>query len=428
MNSLLIALLILACVIVAGFFAASETVITSANRTMLYREAQRQEKHAVLLRRLLRRTEVFLGTTLVGTNLMYVVATTLSAVLVRRHVGFEAGRSLVNAVIMTPVILIIGELVPKALGRTHADRLILRVARPLQVFEYILYPMVVVSNGVAGLVSRLLGVQPGHPGTKVTREDLQVIAELAGEEGILAGMTVAMVQTVFELGARPIASVMVPLVDVVALPANGTVRDIEDAAAASGHTRFPIYERRVDDIIGIVDLRQVLYGAPDEVHDPLSERRGRPIRPFIETDAVFVPESKSVGDLLHELHYHKMPMAMVVDEHGGVVGLVTTEDLVEEIVGEIHDERDRDAAEMRRVGQSVYECSGKLSIRDLSDHLGLAIEPRGFETVAGLVLKLAGRIPAEGDRLQLDGYDIEVITMVKRRVDKVRFRRIEAAG
>ncbi len=418
---LLLSIAVLVLVFCEGFFSGSETVFTSVSRAFLHSQAESGNPRAALAQRLINKTERFLGTTLMGTNLAVVSSTTISQFLISTLMPGK-WESLLNTLIMTPLILVIGELIPKSLGRAYSDPLALRLAKPLRVAEIVLYPLVVVISKVAGLMATLSGGAL-HEGSSpyVTREDLQAMAELAVEQGLVPGPSGNMLQTVFTLDTQPVSAIMVPLVDVALVPDGAPIDSVAELSVKTGFSRFPVYRDRVDEIIGVVDLRKLLYecGGPSAPPDLGST----PITPFVQTNIAFVPETKAVGALLHEIRYQKIPMAVVVDEHGGVVGIVTHEDLIEEIVGEIHDERDGPAHDIVQIAESVYECDGRLSAKELAEALDVQIDSDGFETAGGLVLKLAGRIPAPGDRFHCSGYEIEVVDVVKRRVARLRFRR-----
>jgi len=237
---------------------------------------------------------------------------------------------------MTPLILIIGELGPKSIGWSRADTVAFFVAPILRRLGFILYPFVLISSFAADTVSRLLAKHKVAE-AKITREDVRIIAELAGEEGMLEENTVSMIKKVFELGIRPVSSVMKPLSEVISLPDSATVKDVRNQVVESGYTRFPVYHENVNNIVGIIDLRHILYGEKVSL-DTSSD--ATPITDFIQRNVLFVSGSQPVDSLLHELHYHRIPMAVVTGQDDNVIGIVTTEDLVEEVVGEIIDERD----------------------------------------------------------------------------------------
>ena len=417
---------VLLLVLLEGFFSGSETALTSASRTFLHSKAENGDRRAALAEEMLASAQRFLATTLTGTNLAVVSSTTIAQLLVAQHVP-EEWASLANTIVMTPLILIVGELIPKSIARAHADVLALHLARPLRFFErWILRPLVWFSSHVAGFLAGFAGRDADASETPyVTRDDLLAYAELATEQGVVTGEAGAMLCTVFDLDSKPLSAVMVPLVDVVAVPSTATVGDVEQLSVSSGLTRFPVYKDRIDEITGVIDVRQLLYGVygtASSGESPFLAPRNGSIEPFVQHEVAFVPEMKSVGALLHELRYQKIPMAVAVDEHGGVVGVVTREDLVEEVVGEIHDERDALPTGMREVGDSVFECDGKVGIREAMEQLDIEIETNGFETVAGLVLAIAGRIPAAGEIVHFQRYEIEVLEVCGRRLSRLRFR------
>jgi CBS domain containing-hemolysin-like protein len=386
------------------------------------RRAGAGEAAAILVQGVLDRVETFLGTTLVGTNLALISATSLADSLVSRYDWAHEYAGLLNVLFMTPLVLVVGELLPKSIGRARSEQVSLLAVRPLLFAYWLLSPLVLVVSWLSGLCAGLFGRGDARRSVYVTREDLAAMAALAAEEGLVEGASGTMLQTVFELDKRPVSGVMVPLVSVRSLALAATVEDLEQLAMHSGHSRFPVHARRVDDVVGIVDLRRVLYEIADQ-DDPVLRRR-LSIEPFVDRDLLFVPETKSVGSLLHELRVQPQPMAAVVDEHGGVVGIVTVEDLIEEVVGEIQDERDRESHDVTRIDDSAFECDGKLAVRDLSEHLGVEIPPDGFETVGGWIMKTAGHIPTAGESFDANGYEVQVVAMDRRRVSRVRFRRL----
>jgi len=428
------AILVCLLVLLEGFFSGAETVFTSTSKAFIHDLAQKGDRTARLIRRMLAKAERFLGTTLLGTNLAVASSTTLCQMLLARtlfarpevtaalaRIPFRCNwENVANTLVMTPLILLFGELLPKSLGRAHADALAPRLARPLQWAGRILRPGVVFIGWIANGLVRLLGGTPGGlVSPHVTRDDLRALAEMATEQGLVPEQAGTMLKTVFQLDQRPVSAMMTPLVSVRSLPVTATIAEAEALVAESGHARFPVYHNRVDEIVGTIDVRALLFRRSQDPQ--LNDRTG--IAPFVDREALFVPESKSVVDLLADLRYRKTYMMIVVDEHGGVTGIVTIRDLVEEIIGEIHDERDLPGISIEQIGDEILECEGRLDARELAEHLAIAFDSNGFETAAGLVLKLAGRIPREGETFALDGYDVTVLAMDRHRIERLRFAR-----
>ena len=410
MIAVLVIVLIIACLAVEGFFSGSETAIISADRTSLRARARRGDPRAAIAHQLLEHSERLLSTTLVGTNLAVVVGTSLATWLASHYVGPE-WESVVTTAVMSPLILVFGEILPKSLGRANALGMTLRVARALRLAQRVMGPVVVAVGWVADAVLRPFGRGETERSPYVGREELKALAEVGAEHGALLSEEKRMIQSVLELNERPVETVMVPLVEMVALPLEATVADLEEATARSGFSRFPVYEGRVDNVVGIV-----------RVVDALKADLGpqAPIEPLVHRDVAYVPETKPVGELLAELRYSRVPMAIVVEEHGGVVGLVTLEDLVEEVIGHIRDEREE--AQLLRLEASFFECEASMEIDELVRLTGLPVRKEGFETVGGLLMKLTGRIPQRGETVVFGPYRIEVLDATPRQVRRVRFR------
>jgi len=408
--------LVLLCLLLEGVFSGSETALISADKAMLRSASRRGDHRAALVLRLLERTEALLSTTLVGTNLAVVTGTSIATVVIGSYVPHE-WESTVTTLVMTPLILIVGELVPKSIARAAANSIALRMAGLLRAAQAALSPIVVVVTRIAEAVLALLGTRPTDGNPYVTREELMVLAELGEDHGAIVSEERRMIRSVLELRARPIASAMVPLVNVVSVPIGATMAQLDDIAARAGFSRYPVYEGRVDNIVGIVSVADVL--RTDLPGDPATT----PIAPFVRRDINFVPETKPVAELLREMRYGNNPMAIVVEEHGGVVGIATAADLVEEIIGEIHDERLGAPPDPIAPGSNVFECDGTMDVDELAELTGLAIRKEGFETVAGLVTYLAGRIPHSGEQVTFGPFRVEVLDATPRQVRRVRFTR-----
>jgi len=411
------------CVLFEAFFSGSETALISSSKLFLKARADRGYLRARLAVRLLEHPEKLLATTLVGTNLSVVLGTTLMTLAMEQLVS-ERWESVVTVLVMTPIVLVFGELVPKAFCRANPDSITLWVVGPLVVAQRVMMPLVVVVTFIAHQLIRLIGDTRGEPNAYAKRQELKILAELGEREGFLQEEQKKMIHGALDLETTPVSSAMVALVDVVALDEEGSVAELTSLAAETGFSRFPVYQDRVDNVVGIVPLMDVLYDKAFRGHFLLGDVGTAPIAPYVRKDILFVPETKSVGSLLHDLMSNEMPMAMIVDEHGGVVGLATREDLIEEVVGEIQDERDEEGDGLVPMEEGVFICDGSMELDELEERTGIVVQKEGFETVAGLVLKLAGKIPSPGEVYGWQSYKIEVLESTTRRVNRVRFTRI----
>jgi CBS domain containing-hemolysin-like protein len=416
---LVLALVVMVALLASGFYSGAETAVISSDKARLRSEAERGNRQAQFAQGLLERSEDLMSATLVGNNIANIAATSFATLLVSRFVS-PNWESAVTTLIMTPLVLIVGEIIPKSLGRAQATAMTLRVAGLLRTSQWLFRPVILLVGRIADATLTLVGIAPSPQSPYVSREELMAMAQLGEEHGILVSDERRMIHSILELRDRPVYTVMVPLVDMASLPIGATAADLAALAARRGFSRFPVYQGRVDNIVGVVRTLDVLNAVPP------GDRAERPIEPFVRREVSYVPETKAVGELLHQLRYSEVPMAIVVDEHGGVVGLATTEDLVEEIVGRIRDPR-HDQPRVVARSQAVFECDGKMEIDELVERTGVPVHKEGFETVGGLLMKLTGRIPQTGEEVEFGPFRVEILDAGPRRVKRARFVRAALA-
>ena len=326
----MIILLIITFLLLEGFFSGSETAIISANQAKLRLSASKGDRRAKLALKLLGKSEQLLATTLVGTNIAVVSGTTFATLLIARYFSPHWDESLLATLIMTPLILIFAELIPKRVCRARADTITLHIARPLHVFQRLFYVVISSASRITRMLLWLIPTRPRTAAIDVSREELKALAQIGEEHGLLDPQTRRMIHSVFDLGDRLVSTVMIPLSGVASVPLNATVEQVERLAQRVGYSRFPVYQDRRDNIVGIVNLTDILYS---------SAGPGTPIESFVRREFTRVSPNKSVGTLLTEFRYSQIPMAIVVDKAGRAIGSLSPQDLLEEIVGSIRDER-----------------------------------------------------------------------------------------
>jgi CBS domain containing-hemolysin-like protein len=244
--------------------------------------------------------------------------------------------------------------------------------------------------------------------------------EAGEEQGLIEGDEKRLLQSIVDFGDTLVREVMTPRPDIVAVPGDSSVAQLRALFREQEYSRFPVYNENLDNILGIIRVKDLL-----QIDDAALDRH--PVTPLVRP-ATFVPETKRVPELLKEFQRKQVQMAIVVDEYGGTAGLVTLEDLIEEIVGEIRDEDDVESEPIVDEGRGSYVFSAKVSFGELRERLGLEIEPQGFETVGGYILARVGRVPAVGESFELDGMHVEVLEAERRRIHKVRFRKASAVN
>ena len=379
--------LICLCFVLEGFFSGSEIALVSADRMKLEADANRGKKGAKLALALLARPTRSLGTCLVGTNLCTISAATLTANLLASN-----GMNVALAVLFVfPATLTFGEMVPKALYQHHADRLVQLIAYPLNLIGMLLFPLLVLIEQL----TKVLG-GPSEDGHGITREGLKLLLDAAKETDLTAEDK-QLLKRVFAFPEGDVQDAMVPLISVTACPAEHTVAQVMDVMIESGHSRIPVYQERVDRISGLIHHHDLLH------IDDWSLSVSSVLRP-----PLFVPESMNLDDLLLELRRTRQHMAVAVDEYGGAVGIITIEDLLEEIVGEIQDESDDALNLVRRSGPRQWTASGRAEREHLEQACGLLLPEGDFETLAGFILSKLGKIPRPGETIHHKGVCLTV--------------------
>jgi len=396
--------LIATCVVLQGFFSGSEIALVSADRLRLQGDARDGRRGAALALKMLEKPAWTLGTCLVGTNLCLIASSTLAAGLVTQELGLPAAMA---AFFVIPFTLTLGEMVPKALYQHHADHLVHLVVFPLRVVGLVFAPVLIFID----LAGRLVGGSMDDEDRPVTRQELRLMLDGPGADGISADDR-QLIKRVFAFTEATVEDAMVPLIQVIAVSEAASVAEAARRMAESGHSRLPVYSDRVDGIDRVI-LHQDLLTATDW-SAPVSS---------VTREAHFVPETKRVDELLLEMRRRRQRMVIAVDEYGGAVGLITVEDLLEEIVGEIEDESDKDTPLVRRTGESEWVASGHAEREHVQAACGLLLPDGDFETVAGFLLARLGRVPTTGESVRAEGFLVVVSKASQRAVTEVTLRR-----
>jgi putative hemolysin len=428
METILQLVVIVILTVFEGVFVAAEIALVTIRRTRIEQLAEEGNRSAKRVKGLIAQPGRFLAVTQIGLTFLGFLASAYAAVNLTtslEHVFEGSGLPILAtsagalALIIVTLLLslftiVFGELVPKSLALAHTEQFALRLSGFIVVLLGALGPLVNVLTAITTAVSRMLGAGDHAQGVMTTQE-LSILVERGGEQGILEAEEEQMIQAVIELGDQRIHEVMVPRIAMVTLAVGKTMEDAIDIVVEEGHSRIPVYEDTIDEIVGILyakDLLPFLKGSATE----------RPeLRSLLRTP-VFAPESMSVDDLLHEFQRRKVHIAIVLDEYGGTAGLVTIEDLLEEIVGEIQDEYDEEEPLIVRLSDDEARIDGRADVDDLAElfdtNLGLE-DADEYDTVGGLIYHRIGGVPKPGDQVEVDGLTLTVETTDGRRVGKV---------
>ena len=409
-----------------GFFVAAEIALVSVRRSRIEQLVDEERPGARRVRRLLDEPGKFLAVSQLGLTIIGFFASAFAAVslseqltslLVGAGLGFGTAQGvslLIVTVVLALFTIVFAELVPKTLALANAERFAIVLSLPIEFLARALSPVIAALTGVTNWIAGLFGARVSNE-AQITAEELRLIVERGGEQGVLEAEEEQMINAVIELGTRRVHEVMVPRIAMVTLTAEATIGEAIDAIVAEGHSRIPVYESTVDEIVGIVYAKDLLPFLKSNAPEP------PPLRSLLRTP-VFVPESMTVDDLLHELQRRKVHLAIVLDEYGGTAGLVTIEDLLEEIVGEIQDEYDEEEPMIVKLSDDEARVDGRASVDDLAEifetHVPLEDEDE-YDTVGGLIYHRIGGVPKPGDQVAVDGLTLTVETTDGRRVSKV---------
>jgi putative hemolysin len=418
--------IIVVLVMLNGIFSATEIALVTIRRSRLQQLIDEGSRSAARVLRLKQSPGRFLAVIQIGINFLGFLASAFAAVslvtgLEQWLAGFGALQGVAGAIalivvtgLLTIFTIIFGELVPKQIGLAHAERVAMSTSRFIDFLGFLFGPLVGFLTWTTRRISRLFGADVAAD-ERISAEELRLIIEQGGEQGILEAEEEQMIHAVIELGDQRVHEVMVPRIAMVSLPMDTTLEQAIDTVIDEGHSRIPVYDTTIDEIVGILyakDLLPFLKGSVQE----------RPSLRSILRTPVFVPESMSVDDLLHEFQRRKVHLAVVLDEYGGTAGLVTIEDLLEEIVGEIQDEYDEEEPLIVRLSDDEARVDGRTDVDDLGElfDVELSLEDEDeYDTVGGLVYHRIGGVPKPGDQVTAGGLTLTVETTDGRRVGKV---------
>ncbi len=397
------------CVLASGFFSGSETALVGIQRERV-EQLQATDRRGRHVDALTRDPDAMLSTLLVANNFVNILGASVATVLFVDLLGEDWGPWAATGAV-TSVILVIGEITPKSLATRFPERYSLFVAPTVARLTRVLRPVSRFFLAISRGFMRLFGVRAGDENSGVTEDDIRAMSVLAERSGDIEAAEREIIHSLFSLADLTVRDVMTTRVEIHSLGSPVDFAEVKEAVAATGHSRFPVITDDLDNVLGVLYVKDLI-GMP---HEPSPSDIHRVMRP-----PVFVPETKSVLDLLLEMRESRFTFTLVSDEHGGVEGLVTTKDLIKELVGELQDEYDPEEPSVLEMGDGEWLVDGRVTVEDLSEAIGTTLPSGEYTTIAGLVLDLAGRIPQRGESIELDGYVAEIVRMDRNRVDRIR--------
>ena len=398
------------CLVFSAFFSSSETAFISQQRIRLEHLINTKVKGAERVAKMIQKPEKLLSIVLLGNNLVNTAATALATALAIRY--WPEHGVLITTIGLTIILLIFSETIPKTIAAQHTERVSLFYARPLEAISWLLTPFVIVLSWIASGISRLVGTTP-VPRSLVSEGEIRTMISVGHKEGEVEEAEAEMLHNVFDFGDRPVSEVMLPRPEVIAIEMGSTIADFLALYAESPLSRFTVYQENMDNVAGILAIKDVLMAEAkgtiddDSVIDDL-------IRP-----AYFAPESKRISELFVEMRDDNYRMAVVVDEYGGTAGIVSLTQLVEEIVGPVGDELAAVEKDYEIINEYTFQIDGGMRIEEVNEEMDLELPEGDYETVAGFVLDLLGHIPKENEQVRYQDLKLVVTEMRGVKIEKI---------
>lgn len=396
-------------ILLSGVFSSAETATMTCNRIKIRSLEEEGNKTAKLLNKILEDRSKLLSTLLIGNNIVNISASSIATILATDLLG-SSGAGIATGV-LTVLILIFGEISPKTLATIHADKMALIYCRPLAFLMKVLTPVIIVVNVLSKGFLRMLRVDPDAKAAAMTEEELRTIVDVSHEDGVIETDERNMIKNVVDFGDSQAKDIMIPRIDMALIDVDATYEELMEIFKKNMFTRYPVYEESVDNVIGIINMKDILLYSGDI---PFT------LRDYLRK-AYYTYEYKKTAELLTELRNANASIAIILDEYGTTAGLVTIEDLIEEIVGDIRDEYDTDESdEFTKVSDKEYIIDGSVKLADVNERLELKLESEDYDTIGGFVIGILDHLPVVGETAEFEGICFKVEQMTKKRVDAIR--------
>lgn len=400
--------LVVVCLVLSAFFSSSETALTTVNLIRIRNLADNGDKAAAWVLKARRDQSKMLGAILIGNNVVNLSASSMLTVLVTDVFGSQAIGAATG--VLTLLVLLFGEITPKTIATLEAEKNALRFARVICFLMTILTPVIFVVNLLSGGVLRLLGVDPNKPTDSITEDELRTIVEVGHEKGVIESEEKEMINNVFDLGDSVARDIMVPRIDMSFVDVEASYEELMEIFRRDHYTRLPVYEDNTDNVIGIINMKDLIL---------LEDRAAFSVRDYLR-QPLFTFESKKLSELMIEMRKTSNNIVIVLDEYGATAGLITLEDILEEIVGDIRDEFDADEEdELKEISKGEYLADGSMNLDDINDRLGLELVSEDFDSLGGFMIDRLEHLPAEGEEVDTEEVRLVVEKVNKNRIDKV---------
>lgn len=405
--------LFLLCLLLSAFFSSSETAYISLQRVRLRHLVDSGVARADEVTEIMRQPERLISAVLVGNNFVNTTAAALGTIITYSMIDDKGLAVIISTAWVTMSLLLFGEVIPKTVATRIGERMALVYIRPLRAITWILSPITIVLTKLGAWVAHMVGGSAAVPRDLITENEVRAMISMGREHGAMEEGEADIMERVFLLGDRRVAEIMKPRNAVVGVEKGTKMKDFLTIYSEAPHSRFPVYDESMDNVAGILSIKDILMTQAQGILDMDDVVTG------LARPAYFVPETKVVGDLFTEMQAQNIPAAIVVDEYGGVAGLVTMEQVLEELVGKLGDEFAVTHKNVEKIDRNTYQVSGEMRITQANEDLGLGLPEGDYETLAGFVLSVMGHIPTEGEQFKHENLTITVTEMKEVKIEKV---------
>ena len=406
---IILSIILLILIFLSAFFSSAETAFSSTNKIRIRSLSEEGNKRADIVLKILDSYSKLISTILIGNNVVNITASAIATTLAAKTglsfaVSFSTG-------LLTVLVLIFGEIVPKTWANLYADSIAMTYAPIIRFLMIVLTPVIFVVDHLSHAILKLFRIDPNKKNNSMTESELRTIVEASHEEGVIEEKEREMIYNVFDFGDALARDIMIPRIDMVTVEDTATYDEVMEVFRENMYTRIPIYHENSDNIIGVINVKDFLFVKPEEFSIP-----------NILRDIYYTYEYKKTSDLLMELRKNSYTIAMVLNEYGSCEGMITMEDLLEEIVGEIRDEYDEDEETLiQQVEDNIYLVPGGMKLDDINDAISTDFDSEDYDSIGGLVIEKLDRLPEEGESVELeDGSIIQVLTINQNRIEQVK--------
>lgn len=412
-------LIIIICIIFIALLSGSEVAFISLNRIRLRHLIEKGNKKAEIAQRIRDEHDRLFSAVILSGNLFTVLATSVGTALAITLLGEDIG-IIVATIGMTFLTVLFGELAPKTFAVTNAEKISLALAKPIEVYIKLISPLVLIFNKLSNAIIRLLGGEVKPAPQLLTEEEMKAMIKIGEEEGAIEKEEKEMLHNIFAFGDKKVTEAMVPRTEIVTVSVEAVVADVLSLVQEEGYSRYPVIKETVDNITGVLYVKDIVRKMATEEVPPQV-----PIKNFVR-DAYYIPESKMVTALLDDMQKDKFQIAIVVDEHGGTAGLITLEDIMEEIVGGLQDEFEAIEAEkeVEVLDERTFVVTGSTGINEINELVGVEIDSEEFHTIGGFTFGLFGHLPKVGEQLRYHELRLLILEMDGRKIEKIKITKL----